>query len=204
MFPLFRTVNSVISSDSIEFENELFIYIGNLAIILSEIFLMMGCLVFVQRKVNRVFVVLAIILFFLTCVYQFLNNATLIERTQAVVLFDFPIILISIYALLKLKNIHYNLERNFTIFWISFQFFIFIYWLVINFEFNNPDYGLWIMLSLSFVYVSHIFIIVGLITLTTAEKRSQLISQSINYKKLGRELEGTTFWIDIPFVYSYS
>lgn len=187
-FPLFRMVNSYISSDSIQYENEIYIYIGNFSIILSDLFLMIGCFKFSNFKTRWPYVYLYIAIAFASSLYHYFISADLAHRTQFVVLLDiFPIIL-SIYALSFLENKNFFIEKIFTIFWSAFQLGIFSFWAIIQFNFSNPAYGYSIIASLFFVYLSHIFITIGLIMLTIAKRRNQLIIESLKHKKLEKTL----------------
>ncbi|HPF46488.1 MAG: hypothetical protein KDF58_00570 [Alphaproteobacteria bacterium] len=190
-FPLFRLVYSVIGSDSVNYEDQFFIYVGNLAAVLSDTFLLIGCLKFIGQPINWKLIGGYLILFVLICCYQYSINAELPERTKLVVVFDLIPIISSIMVLFRLPNTKYALEKYFTIFWVSMQIAVFSFWILINFEFNNRDYGIYILFSLTFIYVSHIFTTVGLIILTIARRRSQLREESRDHKLLEEELEKT-------------
>lgn len=190
-FPLFRMVNSYISSESIQYEKEIFIYIGNFSIILSDLFLMIGCFKFSNFKIRWIYIYLYIAISLAASVYHFKISAELAHRTQYVVLLDiFPIIL-SIYALSFLENQKFFIEKIFTIFWSAFQLGIFTFWAIIQFNFLNPLYGYSVIASLLFVYLSHIFITIGLIMLTIAKRRNQLITESFKHKELEDSLVQT-------------
>ena len=81
-FPFFHMINSYISSDSIQYENELFIYIGNYSIILSDLFLMIGCFKFSKFKIHWRAIYAYLTLFFIVCVYLYFISADLVLRTQ--------------------------------------------------------------------------------------------------------------------------
>jgi signal transduction histidine kinase len=56
---------------------------------------------------------------------------------------------------------------------------------------DGIQYGYSVITSLFFVYLSHIFITIGLIMLTIAKRRNQLISESRKHKKLEKSLVET-------------
>lgn len=190
-FPLFRMIYSFISSDSIQYENQLFIYVGNITLILSDLFLMIGCFKFTKINVRWSYVYIYLAAFFLVSCYHYFISADLVQRTQIVVLFDIFPIIISIYALSFLENKQFFIEKIFTIFWSAFQLGIFTFWALIQFDFGNQAYGYSVIVSLFLVYLSHIFITIGLIMLTIAKRRNQLISESLRHKKLEKSLVQT-------------
>lgn len=190
-FPLFRMINSYISSDSIQYENELLIYIGNYSIILSDLFLMIGCYKFSKIRIRWSYVYIFLTGYFLICCYQFIVTVDLALRTQLVVLFDVVPIILSIYALSFLKNKNFFIEKFFAIFWTAFQLGIFTFWVIIQFDFSNPAFGYSIITSLFLVYLSHIFITIGLIILTIAKKRNQFLRERFRHKKLEKSLSET-------------
>lgn len=188
-FPFFRIIYSLISSDSIDYENGLIIYLGNLSVVLSDTMLMVGCLKFTGLELRWKTIYGYLAVFVALCLYQYSTGADLANRTKLVVIFDLIPIIASVYALSHLENKAFAIEKFFTIFWISFQVGIFSFWILINFDFSSPTFGPSIILSLAFAYLSHIFITVGLIILTIAQRRNQLLSESRKHKELERNLE---------------
>tara|TARA_R110002096_G_scaffold416576_2_gene619381 strand:+ start:210553 stop:211995 length:1443 start_codon:yes stop_codon:yes gene_type:complete len=188
-FPLFRIIYSLISSDSINYGNDLIIYIGNLSVILSDTMLMIGCLKFTNMDIRWKIIYGYLAVFIAFSFYQYFSGTDLAGRTKLVVIIDLIPIMASIYALSHLENKAYAIEKYFTIFWISFQIAIFTFWILINFNFSSPTLGPSIIISLAFAYLGHIFITVGLIILTIAQRRNQLLSESLKHKELERNLE---------------
>lgn len=187
-FPLFRIINSIISSDSVYYDNEVWIYLGNLSIIISDVLLMIGCLKFSNLKINYYYIAALISLFSIISTMQFNMHALLNSRIQSIVLFDTIIIIISIYALSKLETDKYCLEKFFTIFWMSIQFIVFAIWMVDDFKIINVQDVYLYDLGLSAIYLSHIFILVGLIILAIAKRRNQLIAENIIFEELEKTL----------------
>ena len=187
-FPFFRLVNALISSDSGEQIDDGLIYLGNVSILLSNTFLMIGCMKFTQLKVSWKIIYIYFGFFLLVCMYQYMLGADLAERTKSVVIFDVIPIIVSIIALSRLESGFFAIEKFFTIFWIAFQLGVFVFWISINFDFSNQTNGQMVILSLAFMYLSHIFTCVGLIILTIARRRSQLELESAKHKSLEGQL----------------
>lgn len=188
-FPLFRIIYTLIGTDSQSYDDHLIIHVGNLSLILSDLFLMIGCLKFAEINIKFNYIYGFVGLFVAIAAYQYFIGAGLTDRTKIVVAFDvFPIVT-SLYALTHLNSDNYRLEKYFTMFWVSFQLGVFGFWVVINFNFSDEKFGLMVLLSLSIAYLSHIFIMVGLIILTIAKRRNQLIEESVKHKALEKSLE---------------
>lgn len=187
-FPLFRLINAYISSDTTNYGTDGFIYFGNISILLSNSFLMIGCMKFTQLKISWKTIYLYFGIFLIVCIYQHMIGAGLPERTRSMVIFNIIPIVASIYALSKLDTAAYAIEKFFTVFWIAFQLGVFAFWILINFDFGDPNYGPITVLSLIFAYLSHIFICVGLIILAIAERRNQLVIESVKHKFLEGQL----------------
>ncbi|MBL4603406.1 MAG: hypothetical protein JKY84_11720 [Emcibacteraceae bacterium] len=187
-FPFFRIINSLIASDTTDYVSDILIYAGNFSIILSDTLLMIGCIKFTKLRIQYKLIYGYLGLFLIICFYQFYVGADLPTRARYVVIFDVIPIIASIYALSHLSNAEYAMEKFFTIFWTSFQVGVFIFWILIDFEYSNMRYGPSIVISLTLVYLSHIFTTLGLIILTIAKRRNNLIFESKKHKKLEEEL----------------
>lgn len=188
-FPLFRLVNSVIGSDSVTYEFEFIVYIGNYSILLSDTLLMIGCLKFTNKNIPWKIIGTYLGIFLVVCIYQHSLNIGLQNRTKALVIFDLIPIIASIIALSRLTNVEYVVEKIYTISWLVFGIFIFIFWILIDFDFGNPAYGSYVITSLALAYVSHIMIALGLIILTIAERRNKLLADIEVNKALENNLE---------------
>lgn len=187
-FPFFRLINSLISSDSIQYNNDIYIYIGNISVILSDIMLMIGCYKFSNLKIRWPLIFVFLLSFIALSIYQYNIGADLSQRSQGFVYFALIPVILSTYALSLLPNKEYLIEKFFTIFWIIFQVGIFAFWTIINFNFLNGDYEQALIFSLALSYLSHIFITLGLIILTIARKRNELTQESRIHKKLAASL----------------
>ncbi|MCC3859820.1 sensor histidine kinase [Pseudemcibacter aquimaris] len=187
-FPLFRLVNSLISSDSIQYDNEFIIYVGNVAIVASDVLLMIGCLTFAEIKYNWKHIAGYMVAFILVCLVQLGLSAELAARTQAIVAFAIIPYCISIYAMTRLTRKCFLVEKYFAMFWMSFQLAVMGFWILIGFDFDNPAFNYGVLLSLALAYLSHIFISLALITLVIAWRRGQLKSESEIQKSLEQSL----------------
>lgn len=187
-FPFFRLINSLISSDSIQYDNELIIYVGNVAIVTADVFLAIGCMKFASIRVKWKIAIYYIALFIVLCWLQLLLSADLTARTQAIVAFSLIPNIISIYALTTLNRKYFRIEKYFAVFWIAFQLGVMGFWILIGFDFGNPIFVNAVLLSLSATYLSHIFITLALILLVVAARRSQLQKESEIQKSLEHSL----------------
>ncbi len=190
-FPFFRFINSIISSDTIDYDFEIIVYVGNLAILVSDTFLLIGCLKFTNKKVPWKIISAYLSIFILLCFVQHSWNANLVQRSQALVIFDTIPLVAAIYTLSRLKNNEYLIEKFFTSFWLVFGIAIYIYWILIDFDFENVALRNNAVTSLAFVYLSHIFVTVGLIILIIAEHRNKLITELKLNQALEHDLEET-------------
>lgn len=190
-FPFFRFINSIISSDTIDYDFETIVYIGNFSILLSDTFLMVGCLKFTNKKIPWKIIYAYLSVFILFSIVQHSWNANLIQRSQALVIFDTIPLIASIFALSRLKNDEYLIEKFFTGFWLVFGIAIYIYWILIDFDFENTAVRNNAVISLAFVYLSHIFVTLGLIILIIAERRNKLIAEIKLNHALEHDLEET-------------
>lgn len=187
-FPLFRLISTLISSDSADYATDFNIYVGNIAILLSDTFLMVGCMKFTRLKVSWKMIIGYLGVFLAVCIYQYMIGAGLTDRIKSLIVFDIIPTVTAIYALSRLDYKAYAIEKFFTIFWISFQLSIYAFWILINFDFTSPAYGSAIVVSLGLSYICHIFTCVGQIILTIAERRNQLVLESVKHKELEQEL----------------
>ncbi len=188
-FPFFRLINSLISSDSVDYDFQMIVYLGNMSVVVSDTFLLIGCLKFTNSRVPWNTIAVYLLFFIITCGYQYYDNAGLANRARAMVVFDIIPITASIYALSLLQNKRYMIEKFFSIFWSAFQIGIFVFWILIDFQFEDPKYFVIVPISLFFIYLSHIFITFGLIILTIAKRRSMLVDEIEHQQELEETLE---------------
>lgn len=158
------------------------IYFFNAVIVFSYLSLMIGCLKFLNIKINRCYIPLGMLIYFSVSIYGYYSGFEVNERRFLISIFNILTLTISMVAILKLSNQHYLIEKMFFTILTTGHIFIYIFWIYLIF--TGPNQTLFIY-SLTPTYIIDAFIIISLLLLLLARVRSKLeleISKSIATK----------------------
>lgn len=177
LFPLFQIASSIISTDIKGFDNELLTYVGNFFIFLSGISLVVGFVKFTKRPFS--FIILysygAVVLF--VFLLQFAIDVGFEARVTTVSWTTIISTTLCIIVLFRFKENHYNFEKRFIIFWSLVKLFSIFYRIVYGLSFPNDPATTLSLNLLTLVSLSQIFLTVGLILLSLAQRNQQIESE---------------------------
>ncbi|MCC3859822.1 sensor histidine kinase [Pseudemcibacter aquimaris] len=188
LFPAFRIFNLLISSDTRDYVMNLPIYIGNFFVLLSGVFLLIGCMKFVKMKINYVLIYAFVAVFIAVFAIQFAVNVEFETRATTLSLASIILVTFSMVAITKLENEYYVFEKRFLLFWLGVQFLIFSFWLFYGFHFPEGNIAAMGVNSLGLLNLSHVFITVGLVIMALAKRSEQLEAENDRYKLVSKSL----------------
>lgn len=188
LFPFFRVLNLLISSDVREYATELPIYFGNFFVLLSGIFLLIGCMKFVRMRINYILIYAYVAIFVVIFSIQFVMGVDFTTRALTITLASVMTNIFIIFALLKLTNDFYRFEKNFLLFWLGVKLLIYGFWLFYGLDFPEGVATALSINSLGLLNLTQIFFTIGLVILSLAKRTEQLEIENGRYKEISKSL----------------